>query len=231
MAEAMKRIRPPEDSPPDKRARLIQKRERNPLVEKRMDMALREYRKQLKRFGPEGPSIFYGTARFKKSRKYKQTMSIFEGVVQHLDELRYMNSSEIPWEALIADWFEAVFDHYQRKWQRSPIPPQISPTNKVTLIFNIYTENYDKQRGDDGADSYWGRKPYTRTIDQRTTEAVEHRGREIANMKLIGPLWNGKRILTDLRQRYGDHVKSLDDYIKNGGLLDDHGKRRPAEWV
>ena len=222
------RIRPP-SSEPKKNARTIQKREYNPIIEQRINLVLKEYRVQLMRHGSKGPSMFYGSDRFKKSRRYKQVMSIFAGVVEHLDELRYLNNSQIPWERLVADWFAAVFEHYNRSWNKCPLPMQVSPTKMVTAVFNMYTQKYTDTY--DGEINYWSIKPDNASRSDNIAKAIARRENELQNMRNISPLWDDKHILKDLRNRFGPHVKSINDYIQNGGLLDEQGRRRPADWV
>lgn len=224
--QTIERIRPPTIKGP---SRVIQKLVHNPLVEKRIDMALKEYRYQLKKHDSRGPSVFYGSERFRKSRRYKQTMSIFAGVVEYLAEEKHLHTSRIIWEQLVHDWFTAVFDHYVNKWGRCPLPMQVSPTNKVIMIFVIFTQRFSERY--DGEVDYWARKPDARTPDKRLTEAQEHRKNEVAALHRISPLWTKERVLADLHRRFGPHVKSIADYIENGGLLDDKGRRQPAEWV
>lgn len=220
------RIRPPEFKGPP---RFIPKQLRNPLIERRISLALKEYQRHLKKHGSENPGIFYGSERFRKSRRYKQTMSIFAGLIEYLGEARYLNNSQVPWPLLIRDWFTAIFEYYARQWNRCPMPMQISPTNAMTTTFDIFIRNYSNQYG--GEFDYWAQKPDQRSFKEKVAQAREHRKNEVASLRGISSLWDEKHVLADLRKRFGPHVKSIEDYIENGGTLDDRRRRQPAEWV
>ena len=211
------RIRPPEPDPPKKQPSIIQRREHDPLTEKRITMALKEYRRELNRYGNKGASIFYGTPRFSKSRRYKQTMGIFANIIAHLDEQRFIHQSEIPWEVLTRDWVKSIFTYYQRKFNRSPIPPQLSPTNKVIQIFDIYVEKYDQRYGDV---PYWQQKPLGHAWKTDQDKRLRKQRRmEVTILGQISSEWTKDKVLADIRSRFGNQIKSIDDYIEHGGKL------------